>query len=364
MKYFTSQEDTTYFHWQIETYLRNFESVGIDLHDCHVIMVYSGQISAKAKELQSNYDANFHFYEMPDKCRQYIAAVKPYGMYRYFSENRVNESIFYHDADIIFAEPLKLERLEGGNFMSRTLQRGGMSYIDLAYLNQFEGVVKGMSEIMKVEPKEVGGGAQYVFTGLNSDYWLKVYEDCFTVFDFLQRSGTKVQVWCAEMWATLWNIWYFGEEIEIADELDFCMSRDPIDELKPIVHNAGLMGAGYFDKGNYRNSYPPYNLTVKDDMCNHVYFNEVKKIHYIRLKENKMGKIRFIKEGCVDSKTKKLYQLGEAADLGEERNNNAVKGKVAEWVEQPATEKKEVEKPTVKKAATAKKTTTSAKPKK
>ena len=244
--------------------------------------------------------------------------------------------------------------------MSRCLQRNGMSYIDLEYLRQFKGVVAGLIEITGVTPKEHGGGAQYILKGVTAEYWQKVYKDCFTIKDFLQNSNTKVQVWCAEMWATLWNLWYFDLETDLHPLLDFCMSRDPIDELKPIIHNAGEMGAGNFDKRKYVNKYPEHGLKVASDMCNYLYYKEVEKISYIRVnKFNPMGKIKFIKEGAADKDTGYIYKLGELADLGDKRNKNAVDGGYAIWVED-TTAKKETE----KKEETPKKTTSSARGKK
>ena len=367
MVYISSQQDSTYFHWQIETYLRNFESKGIDLKKCYVVMLYNGKISDRAKELQRNYEANFYFYPMRPTHRYYIASVKPYGMWKLFKEVQFSEPIFYHDADIIFHTLPDFSPLlnDDVNYMSRCLQAGGMSYVDYEYLRQFPGIIEGLIKIVGVMPKEHGGGAQYILKGVTAEYWEKVYRDGFKIYDFLKDSKTAVQVWCAEMWATLWNLWYFDLETDLHPLLDFCMSRDPIIELKPIVHNAGLMGQGYFNKLNYQNIYPPYDVQVKEDMCNFVYANEVKKIHYIRSKSNKMGKIQFIKEGASDMKTGHLYQLGELADLGEKRNANAVKGGLAVWVDSTALieAKKELatEKATEKKEGTPKKTTTSVK---
>lgn len=358
MKYFTSQQDSTYFHWQIETYLRNFESRGIDLRDCHVILLYKDKVSDKARELSENYDAHFHFYPIDKECYNYIASVKPYGMWQFYKENpKFSERIFYHDADIIFTSlPIFPS---GGNFMSATLQLGGMSYVDLEYLNLFEGVVSGLEEIVGVKARKEGGGAQYIFNPslMTPDYWEKVYRDSFAIYDFLgrwnlrrEKGSRDVQQWCAEMWATLWNVWYFGEDIQIHESLDMCMSRDPISALKPIVHNAGLMAINNFDKGRYSHRYPPYGLKVAQDLCNAIYYKEVEKIHYIRYKHQPMGKIKIIKVGSQ-------FQLGAIVDLGEERNVNAINTGFAEWVEEEV-------KPTVKKVATAKKTTTPAKTRK
>lgn len=303
-------------------------------------MLYEGKVSDKAKEIAERYDANFHFYPLPTLCKSYIPSVKPYGMWQYFQEfGAPKEPIFYHDADIVFHTLPNFKPLEKGrlSYMSATLQLVGKSYIDLDYLSEFKGVVEGLTRIIGVEPKAHGGGAQYVLKGTAKDYWEKVYHDCFKVYDFLSKGGTKVQIWCAEMWATLWNIWYFGKDIELHPLLDFCTSGAPIEELKPIVHNAGLMDEGYFNKLAYQNTYPPFDLEVKKDLCNYVYY---KNITYIRdnTNINLMGKIKFIKEGASDKDTGHVYKLGDVADLGTARNANAVKGGYAEYIE---TEKKE-----------------------
>lgn len=342
MKYFSSQQDTTYFHWQIETYLRNFERIGIDLSDCYIILLYDSKPSLKALELQQEYsDVNFFFYPLEERAYSYIAATKPYGMLKFFeSFPYFDEPIFYHDADIIFTHKLDFSDLLKDKvcYMSKCLQNNGMSYIDLEYLRQFNGVIDTMSGIVGVKPKEHGGGAQYILKGTNREYWLKVYEDCFKLYKALTESNTKVQVWCAEMWATLWNLWYFDLETDLHPLLDFCMSRDPISELKPIVHNAGDMGAGCFDKRKYTNKYPNKGIKVNPKWCNYVYYREVEKIYYIREKGKVMGKITIIKDGCVDKETGKTYKIGDVVDLGDERNDNAVKGGVAKYIDETKKE--------------------------
>ena len=64
---------------------------------------------------------------------------------------------------------------------------------------------------------------------------------------------------------------------------------------------------------------------------NYVYLKE---ISYIR----DMAKIKIIKKGSFDVVTKQRYKIGDVIDLGDSRNENAVKGGYAEWVK---TEKKE-----------------------
>jgi len=105
-----------------------------------------------------------------------------------------------------------------------------------------------------------------------------------------------------------------------------CLSRDPIEALKPIIHNAGQMSSDNFDKGNYRTSYPPVNLKVNQNYCNAVYYDELKKSSYIRVELKTFDMIKIVKEGSQ-------FKVGETVDLGKERNENAVKSGFAVWME-------------------------------
>lgn len=336
LRFFTSQPDETYFHWQIETYLQNFERIGIDLSQCHVILLYKDNVSQKARELQSKYTAHFHFYPYIEEINVYVPASKPYGMMKYLEEHSEQTSpIFYHDADIIFQTKPDYSNLLEANWMSACMQNTERSYIDLDYLNQFEGLVPKMEEIVQVKAQKQGGGAQYILQPelLTQEYFRKVYEDCYRLKGCLETSETKVQVWCAEMWATLWNVWYFKQDIQIHSDLDFCMSRDTIDKQKNIVHNAGLMGPQNFNKANYRFEYPHQYLQVDQTMCNYIYYKEVQKNTYIRpitLKTNKMN-IKITKAGGFDGDTGREYKIGDIVDLGEIRNKNAVDTNYAVW---------------------------------
>ena len=52
--------------------------------------------------------------------------------------------------------------------------------------------------------------------------------------------------------------------------------------------------------------------------------------------------IKFLRDGLKDSKTGKIYKSGDKADLGQERNESAVRKGYAEWVEAEKVEVKEV----------------------
>lgn len=284
---------------------------------------------------------------------------------KFYEETKYNGSIFLHDADIVFQNKVDFSDLINDNcYMGATKQIDGKDYVNLAYLRNFDGVIDGLSTIMKVEPKEIGGGAQYIINGLGFEYWQKVYNDCFTVYEFLRKGNTNVQVWCAEMWAVLWNMWHFGKETLLDERLNHCMRRDPIHLAKNIIHNAGDLAGISFDKLLYYERYPPYNIITNGLYCDSLYYEYYKKIRYIRLKDSNMEikGIKFIVEGVSDKDNPNVvFPLGYITDLGEERNADAVERGLAIYVDapcmdcggkkkiEPTQEKKEVKKTAKKK---------------
>jgi hypothetical protein len=128
---------------------------------------------------------------------------------------------------------------------------------------------------------------------VTSDFWYRVYTDCEQVFPQITHLNQikkqqdpkhhELQIWCADMWAVLWNGWTKGNETEVVKEMDFCWGTDTINrwEETTIYHNAGVTCAcgGKFYKANYRESLP-YNLSLrtKDDNCSHLYYQEIKEV--------------------------------------------------------------------------------------
>jgi glycosyltransferase involved in cell wall biosynthesis len=75
-----------------------------------------------------------------------------------------------------------------------------------------------------------------------------------------------IQIWCADMWAVLWNLWFFNKEVKVDDKLGFSWATSPIEDFDkyPIYHNAGVVHnkQGLFFKADYMNNYP-YDVTLE-----------------------------------------------------------------------------------------------------
>jgi hypothetical protein len=257
MVYVSVQPDIAYFHWQVELYLFNFLKVGIKPNDIHVIIMYhSSTPSEEAMQLQKRHpNVRFFFYpdDRPDK--KYIPSIKPWGMYKHFSSRSFLEGVqfFYHDSDIIFREKIDTSLFQENKwYLSDTV-----SYIGYEYcLSKGEDQLKRMAETVGVPIETIkqnqlsSGGGQYIFKSASAEYWLKVYKDSNKLYWLMDEESKEwkgdkdypIQKWCAEMWATLWNIWYFGHETEVHKELDFSFATAPVEDWSKnkILHNAGV----------------------------------------------------------------------------------------------------------------------------
>jgi hypothetical protein len=150
-----------------------------------------------------------------------------------------------------------------------------------------------MCEIVNIDPKipklmqSSSGGAQYLMKGLTEEFWQKVESDSELLYKYFIEYEYKIkdkdyhpiQKWTADMWAVLWNAWYFGFETKVDKYFDFTWATDPITKWSNnlIYHNAGVVSSGeLFYKGEYINKLP-FNTenTFSPVFCSHNYFKEI-----------------------------------------------------------------------------------------
>jgi hypothetical protein len=122
-------------------------------------------------------------------------------------------------------------------------------------------------ETIKVNQKNSGGG-QYLIKNSNCELWDKIYKDSTKLYDQMLNyqkrfpiSPGQIQFWTAEMWSLLWNLWMYGFETKISDELSFSWATDDTQkyEKHPILHMAGVtdnLKSTKFYKGDYINMDP------------------------------------------------------------------------------------------------------------
>lgn len=284
MIYLSVQPDQPYFHWQVEVYINNFKSVGINPNKIEVVFMYNGKPSDAARQLQQKYNTcRFFFYEDDRHDKSYIPSIKPWGVFKHLQTfpDLNKEAIFYHDSDIIFMEKINEMAFEKDNiwYLSDTVSYIGYNYIASKGKEQ----LLEMLDTLRIERNVVksnqpnSGGAQYIIKNTTPAFWYKVYEDCPKLYnvmnsweekyrqkmpvDYVGSTYHPIQKWCAEMWATLWNAWIFGHQTVVHKDLDFVFATDTITRTNQvkIMHNAGVTekdSGRLFFKGHYINKNP------------------------------------------------------------------------------------------------------------
>lgn len=288
------QPSIPYYAWQVEVMLTNFSGLSIqDEFNIHCLFAFNKNESdweekvnnIKLVENKFKGVADFFYYE---DTRQYpvsyISSIRPNLLKQHYKAYPLltYESQFYHDCDIIFSKfPDFLHGLtENDNnwYISDTI-----SYIGHRYIKEKgDDVLKLMCDIVGIDKEIVeqnqnfSGGCQYVLKGVDYDFFDKMEKDCERLFKEvtalnvekkkLDPSHHELQIWCADMWAILWNAWLRGYKTNIIEQMDFCWATDAIDKFdkKYIFHNAGVtheMRENTFYKGEFLTKYP-YGIDI------------------------------------------------------------------------------------------------------
>jgi hypothetical protein len=283
----SAHPDIPYFHWQTKLYIHNFIEKGIKPENIHVLFVIVNGNTQPTEESLSlkKHGINVHHYIDDRKNKRYIPSLRPLAMSRWLKENpHLSKLYFYHDSDIIFRVLPDFNKLSEDNicYLSDTIGYIGYDYIigccnryekqhknlqQMELLNKMMSIVGIDEETVKSNQKN-SGGAQYLLKDVDYTVWEKIYDDCsqlyFTMLDFDKQHKIPsggIQMWTADMWALLWNLWVNNKETQITKELDFSWATDPIVvyDKKPILHIAGVtdnLKTTKFYKGEFINVDP------------------------------------------------------------------------------------------------------------
>lgn len=265
MKFIMCQPAIYRFEWELEVSLTRMKKLGIK----DIILLFSKHNTRIPSYLKKKYGVEVHVYDDNRQDKSYIPSIKPYLWAKFLQEDRSreNESYFYLDSDVIFRDIPTVESNVDIWYGSDCSSYLSVDYID----SKGKGLLESMSRRIGIDPemiREVNPtcGAQWVIKNPTFEYWLKVYEDSIKLYRHLNTvADSGIQKWTAEMWAQLWNVYYFGKTTEVIDELDFCWATDNVElyyETK-IYHNAGVVNDGQklFFKGKYIHKSP-----FKDDL--------------------------------------------------------------------------------------------------
>jgi len=301
LRYICVQPRLLYYAWQVEVMINNFIKHGINPNNIDILVAWNpNDLTASVgvwDELISYYrSVRFFFYQ---DTRQhpihYISSIRPNILKQHFKAHPQlkSEAIFYHDCDIVFTKTPNWNRFLNDNiwYLSNT-----NSYINYDYIKSKEhNVYEKMCEIVGINPiipklmNSNSGGAQYIMKNVNASFWEKVEKDSEQLFYQITQLNNQIkstksdyhelQIWCADMWAVLWNGWLLGNETKVVPEMDFSWATDHKHrwEETTIFHNAGVVEHGdMFMKGKFTNSLP-YNIknTFDPQYCSYNYVNEI-----------------------------------------------------------------------------------------
>lgn len=296
--FLSAQPDSRYFIWQLEMQIRNLRSFGISSDNIHILVSYDQNLGINKDfnrfiEDHQNF-ASFFVYPDFRQKPNYTSSIRPHVLNQHFTRHPdlSDEIIFYHDSDVLLTRlpQIKDTLIEPICYVSDTRKYLNSDYIiknsSEHFLQTMLDVV-GLSRSELAEKDENTGGAQYILRGVDAAFWSKVEKDSESLFVLIKEYNLKVwqenfernpefrskrrgvQAWCADMWAVLWNLWYFGKRVLIHSELDFSWPYSPIrdwDRLA-IQHYSGVIEKKeeFFKKTEYLN-YPPWY----DDSLNRI----------------------------------------------------------------------------------------------
>lgn len=301
IRFICAQPTSLFYAWQVEVMINNFIEMGINPENIDIVCWKINNVIPEewVKLLEAYHPVRFFFYDDTRVTKNYISSIRPNILKQHFSANTEleNEAILYHDCDIVFTKPINWEQfLEDEKWYgSDTRWYIAHSYI----LSKGQDVLDKMCEIVGIEESIIKDnelnsiGAQYLMKGINAEFWANVEKDCERLYKeitilnnqkkALEPSYHELQIWCADMWAVLWNGWKLGKETVCHPDLEFSWgtsSESDFDRLN-ILHNAGVVSSadGLFYKAEFMGILPyNLNLNIKEGTASRKYYEIIQKV--------------------------------------------------------------------------------------
>ena len=303
LRFICAQPATTYYAWQVEVMLNNFMEMGVNLNNVDVVCWTPDRVVPQQwTNLAENYAARFFFYNDIRKTKNYISSIRPNILKQHFRHNQEikNDAIFYHDCDILFTKPISewitKEMIEDDIWYGSDTRW----YIAHSYIvSKGHNILEKMCEIVNIDSKVVEDnelnsiGAQYLMKGIDERYWHRVEEDSERLYKEITElnkeikkenpSYHEIQIWCADMWAVLWNGWKMGKETKCSSNMQFSWATSDINEIEKynIFHNAGvtIKDTDLFNKSKYTIKLPyGEDIDVRENSASSYYWSWIQKV--------------------------------------------------------------------------------------
>lgn len=304
MIYVTGNTCDRHMLWQIQVQHSNFNRLGIDLKNVYNLVVYKYDIDEEYLKYAKYTKANIVFIKDIVHHRPYLSSMRTYA-YKYLLDimpELEQEYIFYCDQDVIFRELPNFKEMSNNKiYFSDTISYVGANYIiskgDRLFVDMCNMVGINPDLVKKYQSKS--GGCQIYGKGFTSKYWDKVEKDSTNLYvefndinkyanDFYVKNNTEItkanmlQIWCADMWAILWNLWLFGYDTEIHNDLKFAWASGNISDYHntKILHNTGLSNSdttNVFNKadvGSKLLSEIRSDILIRENSCTFPYYIE------------------------------------------------------------------------------------------
>ena len=312
LRFICAQPATTYYVWQVEVMLNNFIQMGINPNNVDIVCwKQNGVIPEEWNKLANGYPARFFFYDDTRETKHYISSIRPNILKQHWEKypELKDETIFYHDCDIIFTSPI--QNWITDEMISDNIWYGSDTrwYIAHSYIkSKGQDVIDEMCKIMDlpeslIQNNELNSiGAQYLMKGLDYNFWNRVESDSEKLYKEISELNNQkiledrrtmplgeeriayhpLQIWCADMWAVLWGGWRLGYNTICHPNFDFSWGTSNEAEYfkMNIFHNAGVTSNQNerFFKSNYINSLP-YNIELEmlKDTASWHYWQQIQK---------------------------------------------------------------------------------------
>jgi len=300
LRFICAQPTSLFYAWQVEVLINNFMDMGVNPNNIDIVSwKMNNVIPTEWVKLTQKYPARFFFYDDTRATKHYISSIRPNILKQHFilHPELENEAIFYHDCDIVFTKPIDWKQFLDDDkwYGSDTRWYIAHSYI----LSKGQDIIDKMCEIIGIEESIIKDnelnsiGAQYLMKGINAEFWANVERDCEILYkDISALNNTKkakdnqyheLQIWCADMWAVLWNAWKLGKETICHPDLEFAWgtsSESDYNRLN-ILHNAGVVSStdGLFYKAEFMNRLPyNLNLNIKEGTASKKYYEIIQQV--------------------------------------------------------------------------------------